>query len=104
MPLSAPAKPPAPLIQNVQGRKLRSLNGKWRAIMDPYEVGYFEGFAENRKPQNPTERIEYDYDTSEELVVPGDWNSQRPELFWYEGSIWYRFEFEATSLPGRRSA
>jgi beta-glucuronidase len=26
--------------------------------------------------------------------VPGDWNSQRPELFFYEGLVWYRNAFE----------
>jgi beta-glucuronidase len=27
--------------------------------------------------------------------VPGDWNTQRPDLFYYEGTLWYRRTFEA---------
>lgn len=27
------------IIQNIHGRKLQSLNGRWNYIMDPYEMG-----------------------------------------------------------------
>ena len=29
-------------IQNIQGRKIQSLNGKWNYIVDPYENGYYD--------------------------------------------------------------
>jgi beta-glucuronidase len=50
-----------------------------------------------------TDRVEYDFDASPTLQVPGDWNSQRPELFFYEGPIWYRKKFDYTVAPGRRT-
>jgi beta-glucuronidase len=31
--------------------------------------------------------VEYGFDTSPQLDVPGDWNSQRDSLFFYEGTI-----------------
>ena len=77
-----------------------SLDGTWRAIPDPYDVGGFsilgpakDGWFRDRKPSHPAERIEYDFDTSLELEVPGDWNTQIPELHYYESSLWYRRRF-----------
>jgi beta-glucuronidase len=105
----------APLIQNVLARQVRSLAGPWRAIVDPYENGAVDyrgqplatdGYFADRKPASKSDRIEYDFDASEPLGVPGDWNSQRPELFLYEGTVWYRTRFDAADpgpgAPGRR--
>lgn len=50
-------------------------------------------FYENAKAKSPRDLVEYDFDISAILNVPGDWNSQRPELFFYEGSIWYKKSF-----------
>ena len=36
---------------------------------------------------------EYDFSTDKTLTVPGDWNTQRPELYYYEGTVWYRNRF-----------
>ena len=100
-----------PLIQNVYGRSVRSLNGAWRAIIDPYQNGYFdyrlqpqtgEGYFANRKPASKSDRVEYDFDRSDTLNVPGDWNSQRRELFFYEGTVWYKVDFEARPSAARR--
>jgi len=89
------------LIQNINGRKTTSLNGEWQIIIDPYENGYYNyryepdinGYFNNAKPKNKTERIEYDFDKSETLTVPGDWNSQKEKLFLYEGTVWYKKSF-----------
>jgi beta-glucuronidase len=78
------------LITNIPGRTSVSLNGTWRAIVDPYETGAGQRFYENAKPKTPRDLVEYDFDTSATLNVPGDWNSQRTELFFYEGPVWYR--------------
>jgi beta-glucuronidase len=94
----APQPHTSPLIQNVYGRKVQSLNGTWRAIVDPYENGdhdyrleaQTDGYFANRKPSSKSDRVEYDFDTSGTLEVPGDWNSQRRELFFYEGTVWYK--------------
>lgn len=100
-----------PLIANVRARQVTSLNGEWRTIVDPYESGYYThhrrlqaggGFAANRKPRDKSERIEYDFDASELLTVPGDWNSQREDLFLYEGTIWYKRDFDYDLALGHR--
>ena len=94
----------APLLQNVQARVSASLHGKWQFIIDPLEHGYRdyrgaqqqeEGYFNDRRPTSRTERLEYDFDAAETLDVPGDWNSQRSDLLWYEGAIWYRRRFDA---------
>ena len=101
----------SPLIQNVYARKIRSLDGAWRTIVDPYENGYYDyrlqpqtqdGYFANRKPSSKSDRIEYDFDQSDTLNVPGDWNSQRRELFFYEGTVWYKTDFDARPAPERR--
>ena len=101
----------AGLIQNVPGRKTVSLNGQWNTIVDPYSVGardyrghpdFERGFGANRKPQTPSELVEYDFDRSPRLAVPGDWNTQRPELLLYEGPMWYKRDFDYHLEPGRR--
>ena len=60
------------LIQNIDGRKTTSLNGRWQAIIDPYENGYYsyryeprsDGYFKNQKPETKSDLIEYDFDTS----------------------------------------
>jgi beta-glucuronidase len=90
---AAAAAAPSTLITNIPGRTSINLDGTWRAIVDPYEIGTGMRFYENAKPKSPHDLVEYDFDTSGTLNVPGDWNSQRPELFFYEGSVWYRKSF-----------
>ena len=40
--------------------------------------------------------IEYDFTKSPTLKVPGDWNTQRDALFFYEGPLWYERHFDFT--------
>lgn len=110
--IAAPARAQSdPLITNVRARRITSLNGTWQAIIDPYEVGYYNirqqpisdgGFAANRKARDRSDRVEYDFDTGARLLVPGDWNSQRDELFFYEGTIWYKRDFDYDLPAGSR--
>jgi beta-glucuronidase len=101
---------PAPLIVNPRGRAVTSLDGAWHAIVDPYETGYFDyrlkpsrnGWFMNRKATKPTDLVEYDFDTSPTLTVPADWNTQRPALMLYEGTVWYKQSFTKKLAPGRR--
>src|SRR5262245_52394824 len=65
---------------NLAGRKTISLDGTWHAIVDPYETGLNARFYENRKPKTASELVEYNFDTSDTLKVPGDWNTQRESL------------------------
>jgi beta-glucuronidase len=98
------------LIQNVGGRKMTSLDGLWRIIIDPYENGYYDyrylpsqnGYFKDAKPQTESDLIEYDFDTSDTLKVPGDWNSQAERLLFYEGTIWYKKTFDYRKAPESR--
>jgi len=88
---AAPA--PTNLIANVPGRTTVNLNGAWHIIVDPYETGLGEHYYENAKPKNESDLIQYDFDHSETLNVPGDWNTQKEKLLFYEGPVWYEKSF-----------
>src|SRR3954454_11368104 len=98
------------LIANTEGRKTVSLDGQWKVIVDPYETGYYDyryepsanGYFKDQKPKSPSDLIEYDFDTSESLLVPGDWNSQNEKLLLYEGTIWYRKTFDYSKTADTR--
>ena len=107
----APVEAQSPVrIVNVEARRTTSLNGKWRAIVDPYENGYYDfrlqpskdGYFLDAKPKDKSDLVEYDFDTSGQLDVPGDWNTQRESLFFYEGTVWYRKTFDYPRKPGTR--
>ncbi len=51
------------------------------------------GYFKNQKPEKISDLIEYDFDNSEKLNVPGDWNTQSEKLLYYEGTIWYKKSF-----------
>lgn len=77
------------LMANVPGRHYISLNGKWQVIVDWYDKGVSNGiFKDDSLPDKNVFR-EYRF-VSSTLDVPGDWNSQRAELKYYEGSVWYK--------------
>lgn len=98
------------LIANTDGRKTVSLNGQWQTIVDPYESGYYNyryqpsdnGYFKNAKPKSKTDLIEYDFDSSATLNVPGDWNTQSDQLFFYEGTVWYKKSFDYQRKPDSR--
>lgn len=91
---AAPApSTPSMLIANVPNRTTVSLNGAWRATVDPFDNGKSTKFFLNQKPQSKSDRVEYSFDASPVLNVPGDWNTQRESLMFYEGPVWYRREF-----------
>jgi beta-glucuronidase len=101
---SALGAPPHPsVVGNIAGRTTVSLDGTWRTIVDPYDSGFGMRFYENRKPQNKQDLVEYDFDTSPTLKVPGDWNTQRKDLFFYEGTVWYERNFIYHKRPQTRT-
>lgn len=87
-------------ISNTQNREFTSLNGKWKYVLDPYETGQigFMPVYKNASPKNKEDRVEYSFDAAQTLWVPGGWNAQKPELKYYEGSIWYRKTFDKKDL------
>ncbi len=91
-------------------RNATPLSGEWKIIVDPYENGYYNyryepfdqqekpsvnAFFTDSKPKLPSDLIEYDFDKADSLQVPGDWNTQKEKLYYYEGSVWYRKTFAA---------
>ena len=95
-----------PLIQNVNAYEGTTLNGKWHYIVDVQEEGYYDyrmnptrwGFFQNAKPQRPEDLIEYDFDKSPTMQIPGDWNTQDERLFFYEGTVWFKTSFQAVPM------
>ena len=67
----AVAGPSAP-INNIPNRTTISLNGPWHLIVDPYETGLKARFYMNAKPKDKNDLIEYDFEKSDVLNVPGD--------------------------------
>ena len=90
-----------PLIQNVYQRNIQRLNGYWNYLVDPLETGYYDyrrkpianGFFKDETVDNIHSFKEYDFDSSPVMGIPGDWNTQDPELFYYEGTVWFRHKF-----------
>jgi beta-glucuronidase len=94
---------PVPIVlTGADRRPATSLDGEWGAIVDPYFSGLFSfhhqeksnGWFLNQKAKSgdpfPTE---YDFSTAPKLKVPGDWNTQRESLLYYEGPVWYERDF-----------
>lgn len=87
------------LMVNVYGRDFQLLNGKWDAIIDLYDQGRGKKVWENRKPAKADEFFEYSFDGGLRLDVPGDFNSQLPQLQYYEGTVWYARHFSSDGVP-----
>lgn len=88
---------------NIYGRQnVTSLNGTWEIITDFYSYGQKRKIYKNLKPSPETGFVEYSFDPSQTLQVPGDWNSQKPEFLYYENSIWYKKEFDYNLVFGKR--
>lgn len=107
------------LLINVYTRAFTSLNGEWNYIVDPYESGYYNyryepydkqsnpgkgAYFLNAKPDNKTDLVEYDFDKSGKINVPGDWNTQKENLFYYEGTVWYKKSFDYTKKKNTNRA
>jgi beta-glucuronidase len=100
-----------PLIQNVGAYESLSLNGEWNYIVDVQEEGYYDyrmnptrwGFFQNAKPQKPEDLIEYDFDKSPTMKIPGDWNTQDERLFFYEGTVWFKKSFQVVPMKDLRT-
>ncbi len=104
-------------FQNVNGRQLTSLNGNWNYIIDPYETGYYSfhldvydqkkdfqmgAFYNNYHSTNKQDLVEYDFDKSPAMSIPNDWNTQARELFYYEGTVWFKKSFDYNLPKGKR--
>ncbi len=81
-------------------RREVSLNGDWNFVIDQYDAD--RGIARGDRAWGKNDREEYSIDDAETLRVPGDWNSQREDLKYYEGTVWYGRHFDIKPEAGRR--
>ncbi len=103
---------PTPIVlTGADRRPALSLDGEWATIIDPYFAGLFSfhhqeranGWFLNRKAEAAdTFPTEYDFSKAPKLRVPGDWNTQRADLFFYEGPVWYERNFTYQPREQRR--
>jgi beta-glucuronidase len=95
-------------------RTVTSLDGEWHYLVDqsPAPALYTgngqindRSYAQNTHPNisSGPHNAEYDFATAPTLHVPGDWNTQDPHLFDYEGVVWYERDFAAQPKPGTRT-
>jgi beta-glucuronidase len=93
------------LLVGVDHRTVTSLDGNWHYLVDqpPARALYSpdgkvndKTYALNTHPNinSGQHNAEYDFATAPTLKVPGDWNTQDPTLFRYEGVIWYQRDFD----------
>ena len=99
--------------QAFAARTSMSLDGDWHYIVDQMDVGsksYHDDFESDRdnmwfgrnvKPKHRSDLVEYDFAASPTMKVPGDWNTQVKELYYYEGVVWYERDFQWTKREGR---
>ncbi|MBK5270390.1 MAG: beta galactosidase jelly roll domain-containing protein, partial [Bacteroidia bacterium] len=87
---------------NIQSRHSTGLNGKWKVIVDPTGSGDSKKVWLEKKPEKKTDFFEYSFEGGPELKVPGDFNSQMSELAYYEGTVWYKKEFNYTIQKEKR--
>lgn len=113
LPLRA-QEPLRTLLVGVDQRHVVSLDGPWHYLVDqpPGAALYTAAGAvkDNTYAQNTHPNIssgphneEYDFETAPTLKVPGDWNTQEPTLFRYEGVVWYERDFDFRPVAGRRT-
>lgn len=99
-----------PLVTNIFARENINLNGKWNYIIDPLENGYYgyrlevlkNGFFKNRKAENPQALVEYNFDASPLMDIPSDWNTRNDQLFFYEGTVWFKKDFTVQKEAGKK--
>jgi beta-glucuronidase len=102
------------LLVGVDHRFVTSLDGDWHYLVDQPPNGSLyngdgrvrdNGYAQNTHPNidSGPHNAEYDFATAPTLKVPGDWNTQDPTLFRFEGVVWYQRDFGFQPTPGTRT-
>ncbi len=100
------------VIEGADRRPQTSLDGEWHSIVDPYFTGLYSFHHEVKKDGwfkdqqwggvGDNRLFEYDFAKSPTLHVPGDWNTQRDALFFYEGPLWYQRGISFHADAGKR--
>ena len=94
------------LLVDIDHRPSISLNGAWHYIVDPNRQGWgwnpdkpnLDLYPKNAHyvPDGPL--VQYDFEKSPTLAVPGDWNTQKDTLFYYEGLMWYQRDLRRSDV------
>lgn len=111
--LPAVAQQPTTLLVNADHRDAVSLDGDWHYLVDsPPARGLYSapgkvrenGYGMNSHPNisSGKHNDEYDFATAPTMHIPGDWNTQDPTLFRYEGVVWFQRDFDAAPQSGMR--
>jgi beta-glucuronidase len=114
LPVVAQQLPLKTLLVGVDHRKVMSLNGDWHYLVDqPPARGLYtlegkvrdNGYGMNTHPNinSGPHNDEYDFATAPTMEIPGDWNTQDPTLFHYEGVVWFQRDFDFQPKPGTRT-
>lgn len=87
-------------IGNATNRVNTCLNGKWEYVLDPFRTEGMGGkqIYRNEVVRDKSDRVEYSFNPAQTLWVPGSWNTQKPELMYYESNIWYRRTFDKQDI------
>jgi beta-glucuronidase len=107
-------QPMRTLLVGVDHRSVTSLNGDWHYLVDqPPARGLYagdgkvrdNGYALNSHPNisSGPHNEEYDFATAPTMKVPGDWNTQDPTLFRFEGVVWFQRDFDFQPKPDSRT-
>jgi beta-glucuronidase len=103
-----------PAMINADNRHTTSLNGTWEVVIDQYLRGFLSNDLQEHRvggrgqfsyaavALDELDKPEYGFENGETLEVPGDWNTQDPRLFFYEGAIWYKKNFNYELPEGKR--
>jgi beta-glucuronidase len=102
------------LLVAVDHRSVQALDGPWHYLVDAPPAGNLyapdgsvrdNGYGMNSHPNitSGPHNAEYDFSTAPTLNVPGDWNTQEPTLFRYEGVVWYQRDFDFQPKPNTRA-
>ncbi len=112
--VSGAQKPMQTLLVGVDRRQVVSLDGDWHYLVDqpPGRALYNangtvrdNGYGMNTHPNISTgeHNEEYDFSTAPTFKVPGDWNTQDPTLFRFEGVVFYEKDFDFQPKTGTRT-
>ena len=71
------------------GRASISLNGSWNYTIDPYDTCLRQKWFKEiyKDGEGRTLPVDFSFDTWEEIELPCNTNTVKPEFFWYEGPV-----------------
>lgn len=86
------------------GRKTESLNGKWNFSADVFDTFIRKKFFEESylDEQGREKPVDFDFDKWETVDVPSNWNLQKPEYKFFEGTGVYTRKFQYNKRQDER--